>query len=94
MNQLIMYVPLTNYSSCQISEDAHEYIMGLKKCLLDELEQSEEGSGVAVSGIAYDENLHMSMKIFGTYSAQESPHRRLYAQHVAQLLIVSNHSVN
>jgi hypothetical protein len=45
-----MYVPLTDYSSCQTSEDAHEYIMGLKQCLLDKLTQSEDGSGVPLSG--------------------------------------------
>jgi hypothetical protein len=33
-----MYFPLTNYSSCQTSEDAHEYMVGLRKCLLEELQ--------------------------------------------------------
>ncbi len=59
-----MYAPLADYSSCQTSEDAHEYIMGLKQCLLDELTQSEDGSGVTISGSDYDENLYMSMKTF------------------------------
>ncbi len=63
MNQLTMYVPLTNYLACQTSEDAHEYIMGLKQCLLDKL-QSENDSGVTISGSDYDENLYMSMKTF------------------------------
>ncbi len=58
------YIPLINYSSCQTSEDAHEYIMGLKQCLLDELTQSEDGSGVTTSDAAYDENLYMDMKAF------------------------------
>ena len=57
MNQLTMYAPLTDYSSCQTSEDAHEYILGLKQCLLDKLTQSEDGSGVTISGSDYDENL-------------------------------------
>ena len=30
MKQLTKYIPLINYSSCQTSEDAHEYIMKLK----------------------------------------------------------------
>jgi hypothetical protein len=55
---------LTNYSFCQTSEDAHEYIMGLKQCLIDELTQSKDGSGVTNSGREYDENLYMSMKTF------------------------------
>ena len=32
MKQLTKYIPLINYSSCQTSEDAHEYIMCLKQC--------------------------------------------------------------
>jgi len=63
-NRMKMYIQLTNYSYCQTSEDAHEYIMGLKQCLLDELTQSEDGSGVTTSGIDYDENLYMKMKTF------------------------------
>ncbi len=45
-----------NYSYCQTSEDAHEYIMGLKQCLLDKFTQSEDGSGVTNSGTDYDGN--------------------------------------
>ena len=75
MNQLTMYIPLTNYSSCQTSEDAHEYIMGLKQCLLDELTQSEDGSGVTNSDSDYDENLYMRLKTFwGLFSAGQFTH--------------------
>jgi len=38
--------------------------MGLKQCLLEELTQSEDGSGVTISGSDYDENLYMSLKTF------------------------------
>ena len=38
--------------------------MGLKKCLLNELKQSEDGSGVTSSGIDYDESLYVNMKRF------------------------------
>ncbi len=53
MKQLTKYIPLMNYSSCQTSEDAHEYIMKLKKCLLDEVTQSDDGSGVTNSGVHF-----------------------------------------
>ncbi len=58
------YIPLINYSSCQTSEDAHEYIPKLKTFLLDELMQSEDGSGVTTSDTDYDENVYMEMKTF------------------------------
>jgi hypothetical protein len=94
MNQLIMYVPLTDYSSCQTSENAHEYIIGLKKCLLDELKQSEEGSGVTGSNIAYDENLHMSMKFFWDLFGAGEFTQKVTCTACDTLLKVSNHSVN
>ena len=52
-----MYFRLTNYSSCQTSEDAHKYLVRLKECLLEELQPSLDVS-------MYDEHLHSSMQSF------------------------------
>ena len=56
-----MYFPLTIYSSCQTSEDAHEYMAGLRQCLLDELQLLSQGSDVTEKNVMYDEHLHSSM---------------------------------
>ncbi len=49
--------------------------MGLKECLLDELKQSEDGSGVTISGIDYDESMYMNMKTFwDRFSAGQFTH--------------------
>jgi hypothetical protein len=59
------YFPLlTNYSYCQTSEDAHEYLVGLRKCLLEELQPPSEESNVTEKGFMYDEHLHSSMQKF------------------------------
>ena len=59
-----MYFCLTNYSSCQTSEDVHEYLMHLRKCLLEELQLSSDVSNVTENGLTYDEHQHSSMRTF------------------------------
>ncbi|KAL3780195.1 hypothetical protein ACHAW5_010280 [Stephanodiscus triporus] len=49
-----------NYAQEDAQEDAHEYLLGLKECLLNKLKQKEDGS----SGTDYDESLYMNMKAF------------------------------
>jgi ubiquitin C-terminal hydrolase len=55
---------LTNNSSCQTSKDAHEYMMDLRQCLLDELQPASQPSDDLENNITYDENLHSSMVTF------------------------------
>ena len=43
-----------------VHEDAHEYLLHLEKCLLNELKQKEDGS----SDTDYDEELYTNMKTF------------------------------
>jgi ubiquitin C-terminal hydrolase len=59
-----MYFRLTNYSSCQTSEDAHEYLMRLRECLLEELQPSLDVSNVTKDGLMYDDHLHSSIQSF------------------------------
>jgi len=52
-----------------IHEDAHEYLVHLEKCLLNELRQIEDGSG----DTNYDEELYTNMKRFwGLFSGGQS----------------------
>jgi hypothetical protein len=46
------------------SEDAHEYLMELRNCLLHELQPCPVDSSVTASGPPYDLKLHMAMKSF------------------------------
>ncbi len=55
---------LTNNSSCPTSKDAHEYMMGLRQCLLDELQPASQPTDDPENNITYDENLHSSMVTF------------------------------
>ncbi len=59
-----MYFWLTNFSYCQTSEDAHEYLMRLRLCLLEELQPSSDISNVTENSSAYGEHLHSSMQTF------------------------------
>ncbi len=59
-----MHFWLTNYSSWQTSEDAHEYLTRLRECLLEELQPSLDGSNVTKDGSTYDAQLHSSMQSF------------------------------
>ena len=45
----------------QTSEDAHKYIMALRKCQLNDLQPGQEDPSVTVLGQPYDKNLHMSV---------------------------------
>ncbi len=55
---------LTNNSSCQTSKDAHEYMMGLRQCLLNELQPASQPSDDSENNITCDENLDSSMVMF------------------------------
>jgi ubiquitin C-terminal hydrolase len=59
-----MYFWLTNYSSHQTLEDAHEYLIRLRECLLEELQPSLDISNVTKDGLMYDEHLHSSMQSY------------------------------
>ncbi len=59
-----MYFWLTNYSSCQTSDDAHGYLTCLRECLLEELQPSLDVPNVTKDGSTYDEQLHSSMQSF------------------------------
>ena len=48
----------------QTSEDAHEYIMYLRECQLNELEPGQEDPSVTALGKLYDVHLHKSMQYF------------------------------
>ena len=45
----------------QTSEDAHEYIMFMRECQLNELQPKQEDSSVTAFGQPFDEGLHKSM---------------------------------
>ncbi len=47
-----------------MSEDAHEYIIALKRYLLKELKPVQVNSNLTASNHPYDRELHMSMQTF------------------------------
>ena len=47
-----------------MSEDAHEYIIALKRYLLKELKPEQVNSNLTASNHPYDRELHMSMQTF------------------------------
>ena len=47
-----------------MSEDAHEYIIALKRYLLEELKPERVNSNLTASNHPYDRELHMSMQTF------------------------------
>ena len=47
-----------------MSEDAHEYIIALKRYLLNELKPEQVNSNLTASNHPYDRELHMSMQTF------------------------------
>ena len=47
-----------------MSEDAHEYIIALKRYLLEELKPEQVNSNLTASNHPYDRELHMSMQTF------------------------------
>jgi hypothetical protein len=55
---------LIKYLCCQMSEDAHKYIMALKGCLLRELEPAQINQNRTALDHPYDEALHTSMQTF------------------------------
>ncbi len=77
MNQLTMYIPLTNYYSTMHLpklQRMHMSIMALQQFLLDELDNSKENSGHTLHGEKYDNDLYVSMKAFWDIFTEEITH--------------------
>ncbi len=68
--------------------------MGLKQCLIDELKQSEDGSGLTNSGSEYDENLYMSMKTFWDLFSAGQCTTTVTCTTCGTISTNTNHSVN
>ncbi len=66
------------------SEDAHEYIMALKECLLEELKPADGTSDVTASGEGYDENLHSLMQSFLENAQLRRNHTKRYLHNMQQ----------
>ena len=81
-----MYFWLTNSSTCQTSEDAHEYLMRLRKCLLEELPPLSDLSNVTENGLTYDEHIHSSMRTFWDLFSTGIYAQKLHAKDATRFL--------
>jgi hypothetical protein len=81
-----MYFWLTNYSSCQTSEDAHEYSLHLRESYLKSSSHHPMYQMLLKTVWCMMSIYTAQCKLVGTYSAQEYTCRQLHAQNATRFL--------